>query len=932
MPLLEARAARPSRSRPSGLGSIALLALALGAPAAAVRAPAWAAAPLPGDANLDGGTDLADAVRILEFLLLGTEEEFCRQNADVNGDADVDLSDPVYLLDFLFTGGERPRPSGITTPCAPPADPVGDDDPAAEPVPEAPPRATVLSPLSAVIEWETQRPSATRVDFGRDASSLSGTVSDPRLRHSHRALLTGLAPDTLYYYRAASTTASGEITGQAVLSFRTLEDVVVEVTPGRPRLFLDAAALEEVRRRISADGYYEDRWRSMVSWCSGEHGRTDADILAETNFLFYVRSFAFVGLVGDLDRYKKRAIELARAIARSKVELSERDATESLAYVYDWLHDEMDDDTRDLVQRALARGCEEMDDDTRDHESLLGAHSIRLQRPLALGGIALWGDHPDAGRFVQNAADRFHRGYLATQRYFAGTDGGSSEGWWYLSYNLQFTLAFLATMGSATGRSWLAPEMGWYERLLEWYLYGLRGDSTFFAQGDAHVFDDLTHREGLYALLAVRESGSPQAQWLGQRVREDGELWAPYAFFDILWSDPSVRAAPPDWPTSRLFRNVGVAVIRDSWDEDAAMASFRCEQLYTLGHTHRDNCSFTIFYKGDLALDSGIYDDFGESHHRNYHQRTIAHNTITVFDPDEVFTLYGVDYANDGGQRWLRKDIDVPSSWPASIEAALDPANGFLAGGVIRYEHEDEYTYVVGDGTPSYSPHKLAKFHRHFLWLDEVAGWGYPVVLVLDDVIATRSGYAKAYLLHTENEPAVSGNLVSAENGEGMLYQHTLEPRDARITKIGGPGREFWVNGRNYPPDRPAEGNEQAGSWRIEVSPGAPRRADVFLHALYPADEGTPAPLEPETFQTAHLQGCRVGQWTVLFDIDEPEDIVLYPSPEPESSHLVLGMLPGARYEISLDGARVAATVASAAGTVRFGLARAGTLELRRLP
>jgi hypothetical protein len=72
----------------------------------------------PGDANQDGGVDLADAIRILVLLFLGDPADLpCEGGSadlpgggdlavvDFNGDRSIDLSDSVGLLSYLFTGG-----------------------------------------------------------------------------------------------------------------------------------------------------------------------------------------------------------------------------------------------------------------------------------------------------------------------------------------------------------------------------------------------------------------------------------------------------------------------------------------------------------------------------------------------------------------------------------------------------------------------------------------------------------------------------------------------------------------------------------------------------------------------------------------------------------------------------------------------------------
>ena len=61
-----------------------------------------------GDVNDDGGYDISDVVKTLNFLFLGRGEIFCSDAADANDDGGNDVSDPVYTLSYLFSGGEAP--------------------------------------------------------------------------------------------------------------------------------------------------------------------------------------------------------------------------------------------------------------------------------------------------------------------------------------------------------------------------------------------------------------------------------------------------------------------------------------------------------------------------------------------------------------------------------------------------------------------------------------------------------------------------------------------------------------------------------------------------------------------------------------------------------------------------------------------------------
>jgi heparin/heparan-sulfate lyase len=144
------------------------------------------------------------------------------------------------------------------------------------------------------------------------------------------------------------------------------------------------------------------------------------------------------------------------------------------------------------------------------------------------------------------------------------------------------------------------------------------------------------------------------------------------------------------------------------------------------------------------------------------------------------------------------------------------------------------------------------------------------VVIVFDRVESTRPELEKKFLLHTVNEPSVEGRLSVAENGGGRLSTLTLLPADAKLQLVGGAGREAWVDGKNYPPapkwKKPVD-IKRADNWRLEVSPGAPRTRDHFLHVLFVDDAGAPAidstKVKSESTDTAAT--VRVEGWELVF-------------------------------------------------------------------
>jgi len=875
--------------------------------------------PVGGDANGDGQLDIADVVRLVEWLggRRSFDNDFCREAADANGDGEVDTSDIVALAQYLFHGGAAPASM--------PADLKACLD-GMEALKLRNLELIHLSPSSVMASWNTAQPSTARLRLGLAPALGDRDVLLGEEATSREVLLQDLQPDTVYYYQVVCEDSSGLGSESGIKSFNTLKDPTYNVRREHPRIFFTSEDLPRIRQTTASGGPHADAWRTVVSWCDS-HMKTSLGKLVEENAKRPLQAYAFVAAISGETRYRTKAIDAALYLAGKSPGEQLREFVEGMAYVYDWLYGHLSDNDRDTLRDGIVKGCLSLVSKSRDDEFVTG-HTHGHNKSIFLGALAVYRDHEKMVELLDEAVDNYRYGFFATWRRFAGSDGGSSKGWWYTSFVLPFELEFMAAWRSATGEDVFQSERIWCEGVLDWLVMGLRGDLSHIRQGDARIFQGLHHHNRQYGLLVAKEYGNAQAQWFAERADAVSPVWGPYAVPEILWRDPEVEPEAPSGPTSRLYGQVGVAILRDSWDPDAALASFRSRGVYTLGHTHRDACSFTLYYKGALALDSGVYDRYGSEHHRNYYTRTVAHNSVTVFDPEEKFLLYGDAYANDGGQRWLQVPEDIPGYWPGRAEDTIERDGGYRLGGIVRYEDTEAYTYVVGNGGPSYSSDKVSKFLRHFLWLKGVSGWDHPVVLVFDDVVSTRPSFRKAYLLHTAREPSIENGWVVVRRDESMLYQLTLAPEDAQVTFVGGRGKEFWVDGKNYPPSTVRE-NEEPGAWRVEVSPRQERTYDRFLHVLFPADADAPLPQRPNTYVAGGRQVCELGEWVILFDFgDDPG--LNYVSSRPRTSHLVFGADPLAEYDVFTGGAFQETIRATSQGTLRFEVEAPGQVQLSR--
>lgn len=298
-------------------------------------------------------------------------------------------------------------------------------------------------------------------------------------------------------------------------------------------------------------------------------------------------------------------------------------------------------------------------------------------------------------------------------------------------------------------------------------------------------------------------------------------------------------------------------------------------------HQHLDAGAFQIYHRGALAIDSGLYSgssgQYGSPHCRNYYWRTIAHNTLLVYAPDEDFGKRG--YGNDGGQR-----LPNGRREPGTLDALLK--GGYRTGKVMAHgfgpdPRKPDFTLLEGDITQAYSD-KVKQVVRSFVFLHlhnrRVPG----ALIVFDRVVATDPAYRKYWLLHTLEKPQLDGSKAIVDRTQyaatGRLALDVLLPRaeNSQARLVGGPGKEFSVFGKNYAndvdPQRLAHGSMEPGAWRIEVSPAEPRAEDLLLNVMQMTDRTAGEILPVQRLETSDRVGCLIedhaAKWVVLFERD----------------------------------------------------------------
>lgn len=646
-----------------------------------------------------------------------------------------------------------------------------------------------------------------------------------------------------------------------------------KVYPNHPRIFFRDTDLPAIRKRISKE--FKQEWNEMIADLASKTANTPPTTFARGKYLKQWstgRNMAFAAVVTGDRKYIDWAKEWAQTMAADGPVGNDdnyRGRLQSLAVAYDWLYPWLSDSEKQKLQNGLLEHIQKNWYFAERAANYVGGHSRWGNEALAMGLLVLVDTHPDLHQKLLVVRNHWLNGFHKVQAWIA-KDGGYHMGW--DPYSAAYlTMDNHCIWSSATND---CAHYSWYGLLPYFWLYGQQGDGSYPNTGDASIPHgyDLEMKQDMLAVGA----GIFKNPYV--TAIEKGKITP---FVQILYSDKRVKPVKPDapqspLPLSRHFRNAGVVIARDRWDEKSTHLQFRSVSFYSANHHHRDENSFTLHYKGGLAIDSGSYYWYGSDHWHNYYTRTIAHNAIVVFDPEQkMLGIRRTEISNDGGQIFKDKE-------PTRFEDILPGGHAELTG-ITNYFHTNEYTYSSGDASKAYDPERVCLVQREIVYL-RATNRAHPIVVVFDRVESTRPEFKKKFLLHTVNEPVIDGKFAIAENKGGRLSCLTLFPEDANLELVGGIGKEAWVNGKNYPFEgygtdknitwkgyasdekwQPAE----SGAWRLEVSPGSRQTKDYFLHVLFVDDSNAKAVKlsEAELVKDESSLGVIVGGWRVTFPL-----------------------------------------------------------------
>ncbi len=549
------------------------------------------------------------------------------------------------------------------------------------------------------------------------------------------------------------------------------------------------------------------------------------------------------------------------------------------AMVYDWCYDQMKDSEKKAYINEFVRISKTMECGypPKNTEPIAG-HSSEwmVMRDMLSAAIAIYDEFPE---MYNNVMTMLCRDYIPVRNYvYAGHNYHQGTSYANVRFsNDLFSLWILDRMGAGAVYD-PAQQFVMYD-----FLYRRRPDGMVLPAGD--VNPGIGGSYGLPAMLAYSYYKDP---YLAYEYKRNTKIDNHCLIFDVLWRDYTIEPKSPETLPLTKYSGTpyGWMIARTGWDKNSVIAEMKINEHFVGNHQHMDGGAFQIYYKGPLAIDAGAYHGtsggYNSAHNKNFFKRTVAHNSLLVFDPNEKFASWnygGTDKTefadNDGGQRMPGDRWETCRSF-ADLLSDEYTTGQVLAHGIGGDYMAPDYSYLSGDITKAYSD-KVKEVKRSFVFLNLKSEKVPAAMVVFDKVVSKNAEFKKHWLLHSIEQPQVSENGIiikrTKDGDSGMLSNTVLLPAKENLDMqvIGGKGKEFWVNGTNYAnapqAGRPDPRNER-GEWRVEVSPSAPANEDYFLNVIQVADNNCNELHKASLLKGENLVGAVIADRIVTFSKD----------------------------------------------------------------
>jgi len=375
---------------------------------------------------------------------------------------------------------------------------------------------------------------------------------------------------------------------------------------------------------------------------------------------------------------------------------------------------------------------------------------------------------------------------------------------------------------------------------------------------------------------------------------------------------------------------------RNGWTEDAAVSWMRVSEMNLRNHDHLDTGTFQLYYKGLLALNSGSYKWYGNEHALYYHQATISHNGLLIFNPnlydgtlkEDGTPLTPKKFFYSGGQRetgsassfakWLN------GNWNTAVETGH--AEGYKADGGA------EYAYLAADLAPAYDAQTVDAVERRMLTVFTEDKNIPMLFFTFDSITSDGEDYKKTFLLHTILEPQVDAQnrtVTASNNDGGKLVLQNVIGEDISIEAIGGAGRAYEVNGVNILDKDSTTDNADKIWGRVEISTIGEKHSEM-LNAMYVTDVTNKTVTKAVKVENDQVAGSVLAGTAAIFvrSAEREEEAIRFTTEGSGDLRYYVSGAAAGKWTVLVNGKNYGNTTASEDGGLLVFTAPAGNVEI----
>ena len=596
---------------------------------------------------------------------------------------------------------------------------------------------------------------------------------------------------------------------------------------GRPRLLVNQESLKRVRKYLN-----HPEMRNALEWIKRNAANgakfkqtPGAEVVNQPNLQKKLIADAFFALVNDDKRLSRETAEtlhkyitVVTGFPGSNYYYDIRDAIFTAAIVYDWCYNELTpQERRDIIEAfyRLAIRLEVSWPPLRI--SIVNGHGNGGQitiGPLAFA-VACFDEDPMPFRIIAKRV----LNELVPMKAYEYRSPLHPQGSNYGSPRMRADHFCATVFRVACGKEVFHPNI--YQTPIYWRMLRLP-DTFYFEEGDIWGF--VRPPSELEECLVFCTAATRDPEVKGFYLGLGGDTTVP--LYHLLFNDPELKPVKPTdakLPNSYYFGPFHGSLLARTgfWNDEAAVYCIGGLKFNT-NHEHFDVGSFQIWYRGLLAADIGEYQSsYGNAYDWNINKRSLAHNMMRFYDPDEKFASYD----NDGGTRLVKGAAQTPEDYEKNPMYDYGTNRSVSIG---PDKQRPIWSVMATDLTNAYSK-KVKHYMRLFVFLNQNEKDRPATFLVCDLAETSKAEFQKFYQVSTYQPPVLKPGFIGLSNDNGGRADVNIYlPKQIKVTDYANEkSASNPFTGKQY--EFPVPGTEGHHAHRIEVTPAEARTFDTFL-------------------------------------------------------------------------------------------------------